>query len=46
MRHRRREAEDDERMTMHGGRDFQQGDIWGDGDDFNTGTHDGGLGNC
>jgi hypothetical protein len=33
--------EDEERMAMHGGRDLQQGDIWGDSDDINTGTRDG-----
>jgi len=44
MRYRRQKTEE-ERMTMCGSRDFQQGDIWGDGDDINTGTHDGGLEN-
>ena len=28
---------------MHGGRNFQQRDIWGDGDDINPDTHDGSL---
>ena len=28
---------------MPGGRDFQRGDIWGDGDDDNPGTFDIGL---
>ena len=32
-------------MTMPGSRELQQRDIRGDGDDINTGTHDGGLEN-
>jgi len=30
---------------MHGGRNFQRGGIWGDGDGGNPGTHDGGVEN-